>query len=88
MAQIGVAVVDFKERGSRLGLGSVKALGGVSAVARLLCQRLAAAIGLAHNVLNVRHRIRMTPAVSWCLAPSAIPIPIFTPTWWAAALPR
>lgn len=43
----GVASMDYKDEGSRFGLGSFKALGGAYAVGRLLCRELAQRLGRA-----------------------------------------
>ncbi len=42
---LDVARVDYKDEGSRFGLGSFKALGGAYAVGRLLCKELRRSLG-------------------------------------------
>ena len=44
-AAVGVASIHYKDEGSRIGLGSFKALGGAYAVARLLCRELGHRLG-------------------------------------------
>ena len=43
--RLGVSAIDYKDEGSRFGLGSFKALGGAYAVYRLLAERVRAATG-------------------------------------------
>ena len=50
---VHVAAIDYKDEGSRLGLGSFKALGGAYAVARLLQRVIASRTGEAVEISDL-----------------------------------
>jgi diaminopropionate ammonia-lyase len=53
-AQMRVARLDYKDEGSRFGLGSFKALGGAYAVARVLCKVLGQQLGRSVSADELR----------------------------------
>lgn len=55
-AELGVAAVHYKDEGPRFGLGSFKALGGAWAAQRVLQEALAARLGHAVGLEDVRLR--------------------------------
>jgi len=52
---LGVASINYKDEGSRFGLGSFKALGGAYAVGRLLCRELGQRLGRTLNPSDLLH---------------------------------
>ncbi|MCA9879436.1 MAG: pyridoxal-phosphate dependent enzyme, partial [Thermomicrobiales bacterium] len=51
--QLGVAVIQVKDEGQRLGLGSFKALGGSYAVIRLVLEAASAELGRTVDIAEV-----------------------------------